>query len=126
MKSNQYTLLFDPECSLCARFKVSLEHLDTRKQISFRSIFEENLSVEFPFLQEESFQKDVHLIRSDGEVFVGGEVIAELLKTFPLVSKFAWLIDSESSKKALGFFYKSLSRMRGSLVDCPKCQKNKL
>ncbi len=123
MSSSSYTLLFDPECSLCARFKVSLERLDKENQITYLSIYDENLLQRFPFLAGRDFHAEVHLVNREGDVFVGGEVITELLKTFPLVQKFSWLLDSESSKKAMSIFYKSLNSFRRSRLDCPKCQK---
>ncbi|MDP7319292.1 MAG: DCC1-like thiol-disulfide oxidoreductase family protein [Bacteriovoracaceae bacterium] len=105
-------LLYDSECSLCTRFKKALEHLDSESLIEYKSIYDQEVYLNYPQLNTEECQQEVHMIIEDGKVIRGGDVIEYLVKIFPGVSKFSWLIESESGKKAINVFYKKLNDMR--------------
>jgi predicted DCC family thiol-disulfide oxidoreductase YuxK len=106
------TLLYDSECTLCVRFKKALEYLDNDSQLNFKSIYDPSVYVSYPDLDEERCKEIIHLIDHEGRVFRGADVITFLLKIFPGVSKFSWLLDSESGKKASNAFYKKINDIR--------------
>ncbi|MAZ47827.1 MAG: hypothetical protein CME65_04650 [Halobacteriovoraceae bacterium] len=105
-------IFYDEDCILCKRFKQALQLIDSKKQINFRSIYDENVYLEYPQLTFEQCEQEIHML-SEGKVFKGGEVIQELLKVIPGVKKFAWLIEKDSSKSALDAFYGQINDMRG-------------
>lgn len=112
MMNKKIVLLYDSECSLCVRFKKALEFLDTKNRISYRSIHENSVYLDYPELNSEECEEMIHLIDSDGKVHRGGEVLEFLIKMYPGVEKFSWLLDSESGKKAMSAFYDRLNDMR--------------
>lgn len=105
-------LIFDSECSLCSRFQKALEMIDKDEHLEYRSIQDEKIYEEFPILNKDACAKEVHLIDIDGHLYVGSEVIEFLVKLIPGVSKFSWLLESESSKKAMDLFYGKLNDIR--------------
>jgi predicted DCC family thiol-disulfide oxidoreductase YuxK len=119
-------LLYDSECQLCNRFKKTLDILDTKKTIKFISIYEQNIYIDYPELSKEECESVIHLIDDDKKIYRGSEVIEQLLLSFPQVKKFAWLIESESSKKAMNIFYKKLNQMREmKKASCYTCGSKK-
>ena len=119
-------LLFDPDCPMCLRFKQAIERIPFDEEISFRSIYDENLLEDFPFLEKSDFHKEVHLVvdQDPPQVLVGAEVIEYLAMHNPQVKKLAWLLDTKVGEKASQVFYQSLNKIRQSLQNhCPKCKK---
>ena len=103
MKYQLPLILFDPECSLCTRFKQGLEYLD--KSLHFESARNDEVYAQFPELSRQNCLDKVHMITTDMKILSGQEVVDELLKTLPGVSKFAWLLDNDQGKKVKDFFY---------------------
>lgn len=127
MNESQSTIIFDSECPLCLRFKQGLEFMDSSKKLRFLSLQDSNVFDEFPDLNPESCQSQVHLITSDRKILKGPEVVEYLIKTLPAVSKLSWLLDSESGKKATQFFYQKVEELREILKekeDCNECPHN--
>lgn len=126
--STKYTVIYDAECPLCKRFTQALGIMDSKNRISFKELLDQSVYLKYPQLSQSECAEIVHMIDHKGNIYKGGEVISELAKTIPGVSKISWLIDSESSQKASDFFYNSLNKIRkfqSTMADCPKCQKNK-
>jgi predicted DCC family thiol-disulfide oxidoreductase YuxK len=110
MKYQLPLILFDPECPLCTRFKQGLEHLD--KGLHFESARNDEVYAEFPELSRQACLEKVHMITKEMKVISGQEVVDELLKTLPGVSKLAWLLDNEQGKKVKEFFYQKVEELR--------------
>lgn len=119
-------ILFDPECPLCTRFKQGLEYLD--KSLNFQSAREDEIYAAFPELSRQKCLEQVHMITSDRRVLAGPEVVDELLKTLPGVSKFAWLLDNDQGKKVKDFFYEKVEELREisrkKAEDCDQCPRS--
>ncbi len=127
MKYQLPLILFDPECPLCLRFKQGLEYLD--KNLTFESARNDEVYAEFPELTRQACLEKVHMITHDRRVLSGQEVVDELLKTLPGVSKFAWLLDNEQGKKVKEFFYQKVEELREITKkkeegDCNQCPRN--
>jgi predicted DCC family thiol-disulfide oxidoreductase YuxK len=121
-ETDEIYLLFDSECTMCSRFKQGLELIDRSKKITFYSIHEDSTYKKFPNIKKEDAKDIVHLIKN-GKIFIGGEVITELVKLYPTVSKLSWLLDSEAGKKAMDLFYNKVNELRKSKLNpCPKCK----
>ena len=122
-------LFYDSECGLCSRFQKALELLDQSKKVDYRSIHEVSVYLDFPELDPELCLEEIHLIDVEGRIHRGGEVIEFLITIYPGVQKFAWLLDSESGKKAVNVFYKQINRMREmkkrNCFTCGKGRKDK-
>ena len=52
------------------------------------------------------------MITREMKILSGQEVVDELLKTLPGVSKLAWLLDNEQGKKVKEFFYNKVEELR--------------
>lgn len=116
-------LLFDSECPLCLRFKQSLERVIDSEMLNYASIHDEAVYKVYPFLTKTACNEDVHLILSPDKVLVGADVIEYLIKDFPVVKKFTWLLDGEMGKKAVDLFHNSVKTYRKSLLKwCSKCR----
>jgi predicted DCC family thiol-disulfide oxidoreductase YuxK len=110
--SKSATIIYDSECSLCVRFKKALQFLDVDKHITFKSLHDNGTYIDYPELVKEECEELIHLIDETGKIYRGGDVIEYLVKLFPGVKKFAWLLDSESAKNAMDAFYGRLNDMR--------------
>lgn len=108
-------LLFDPECPLCLRFSQALRLVDPSQTIMFQSIYEEEIYVNYPELNKEECEAIIHLIDAEGNIIRGSQVVEFLVETLPAVKKFAWLIDNESSKKAIDAFYNKVNDIRKNI-----------
>ena len=124
MKYHLPIILYDPECPLCLRFKHGLSYLD--KNLTFVSAREEEVYLEFPELSRQACLEKVHMITIEKVILSGPEVVDQLVKTLPGVSKFAWLLDNEQGKKVKDFFYqkveelRELSTKKDSCGQCPR------
>ena len=124
MKYHLPIILYDPECPLCLRFKQGLSYLD--KNLTFVSAREEEVYLQFPELSRQSCLEKVHMITLERVILSGPEVVDQLVKTLPGVSKFAWLLDNEQGKKVKDFFYqkveelRELSTKKDSCGQCPR------
>ena len=110
MKYQLPLILFDPECPLCTRFKQGLEYLD--KSLHFESARSDEVFLQFPELIRQNCLEKVHMITVDKRILSGQEVVDELLKTLPGVSKLAWLLENEQGKKVKDFFYQKVEELR--------------
>ena len=100
--------------------------MDIKDQILFKELGDTSIYLDHPELSFEACSEEIHMIGIDKRVYRGGEVVSELIKEIPGVSKLSWLLDSESSKKTMDLFYQSLNRIRtATRHDCPKCNKSK-
>ena len=118
-------LIFDSECSLCQRFTDSLKRMEHTSHISFNSLNDIEVFEQFPILDKEECEKEVHLLVGSNEVLKGPKAVEYLITLNPTVKKISWLIQSNAGQKAIDIFYKSSNLYRQSLLNrCPKC-KNK-
>lgn len=127
MKYQLPLILFDPECPLCTRFKQGLEYLD--KTLHFESARNDEVYVQFPELSRQNCLEKVHMITKEMKILSGQEVVDELLKTLPGVSKFAWLLENEQGKKVKDFFYQKVEELREIAKkkdegDCNQCPRS--
>ncbi len=117
-------LLYDNECQLCNRFKKALEVLDVKNQIKFVSVYDQAIYLQNPELKQEECEEVIHLI-IDEKIYKGSEVITELVKLFPGVKKFSWLLDNNAAQTALDSFYNRINDMRGMQKrNCYTCGSN--
>lgn len=122
---SKVTILFDSDCTMCTRFKQGLEMIDRDKHIEFISARDDSTYERFKFINKEDALDKVHLIKGE-KVFKGGDIVAELVKLYPSVSKLAWLLETEAGKKAMDLFYNKVDELRKSRLNpCPKCNKTK-
>lgn len=123
-------ILFDNKCTLCNRFKTSLERITSPKEVEFLSIHNEETFKRFPKITFENASKEVHLVKiidnekeSSESIFKGKEAITEIVKSFPFASKFSWLIESNKGQEAINYFHKKTERYRKILLErCQNCK----
>ena len=126
MKYHLPLILFDPECPLCTLFKQGLEYLD--KSLHFESARNDEVYAQFPELSRQKCLEKVHMITKEMKILSGQEVVDELLKTLPGVSKLSWLLESDQGQKVKDFFYQKVEELRelskkkedGDCNQCPR------
>lgn len=109
---------------MCTRFKQALEKLDIHKKIEYVSLHEDALYETFSTLSKEECNETIHLITEQDEILIGARAIEHLATLFPGVNKLSWLLEKESSKKAMDFFYSKLQELRKNSKNCKSCQKD--
>lgn len=123
MSSKRPVLIYDQECSLCERFKKALDFLDKEERIEKVALQEDWIYENYPKLKREECEEVIHLIDANGNILKGPEVVEFLVSFYPGVKRFSWLIESESGKKAVDFFYDKVNQIRKNLKDdCPDCR----
>jgi predicted DCC family thiol-disulfide oxidoreductase YuxK len=129
INTQKTVLLYDKQCSLCQRFKSSLEKIDTQNKIELIDLHNPKVYQVFPFLKLEDCLEEIHLVLPTGEVLKGSNSVKHLIGLFPSVSKFSWLIESEVGEKSVDFFYQMTNKLRDKLrnrcSDCKTKRKNK-
>jgi predicted DCC family thiol-disulfide oxidoreductase YuxK len=106
------TVIFDNECSLCRQFTDLLKKWDTPGRFAFRPLQDHHVYADFPQLQPENCERAIHFIDESGHIFVGADVIAPLLKSFPRAKKIVWMLGFEPVKTASGKAYGLIARYR--------------
>lgn len=125
MKQNNFKLpilLYDDQCPLCKRFSDSLTRIETIP-INKISIHNHKIYEHFPDLSKEKCNQDVHYITEDKKILIGSVVIDHLIRQYPVVKKFSWLMDSKMGQKSIDLFYSASSRLRKNLLTCKRCLK---
>lgn len=116
-------LLFDSECAMCTRFKMALERLPGSDQINMVSIHEKEIYEKFTFLDPKDCHDTVHLIDESEKLHKGPEVVEYLVTIIPGIKKISWLVQTDTGKKALEFFYDTVNKYRKSKLNrCPSCK----
>ena len=104
------------------RFKQSFERLQTKTSLHFIPLTDESIYQDYSFLNQEETQKTLHLVDENLNLLRGAEAIEYLLKNHPHSGPFLWLIESESGKKAVDYFYKKANSLREAIkAHCPGC-----
>lgn len=112
MKTRLPVLLFDEECSLCVRFTQALKLVDNEKLINFLPIQNDDIYDEFQELNFEDCSETIHLIDEGKSILKGHEAIQFMIDRVPSVSKFSWLLKSDSAQKAMSYFYEKVNEIR--------------
>ncbi len=117
-------LIYDEECNMCRRIKEAIAHFDIDNVFHFRSLQDKELYKIFPQITPEDCQEEVHFIDEHGVVYKGSDVLPELMKRLPIISKIAWMFDNNAGKKALSLFYQEVQKRRFKKENgCKKCPK---
>jgi hypothetical protein len=77
-------------------------------------ITENKIYEQYTELTFEDCSETIHLIDEQGHFHKGPEVVEFLINKIPTVSKLSWLLDKDSSKKAMGSFYDKVNEIRKS------------
>ncbi|MCO4753405.1 MAG: DUF393 domain-containing protein, partial [Bacteriovoracaceae bacterium] len=116
----------DEQCPLCVRFKQALQFIDKEEKIQMTPLQESWIYESFPQLEKSECEQTIHLLDESGRVLKGGQVVEYLIANYPGVKKFAWLVESESGKKAVNFFYDKVNELRDKVKkDCHGCGKKR-
>ena len=119
-KKQQYTIIFDPKCTLCLNVKKTLKHIDRGGKLNFVSLYDPHLFEHFPFLSFDQCFGKIHFVENENQVWVGGEAvekIIELLAPHPLVKK---IIQLPATKNLISLSYNLANAYR--LKNAPACE----
>ncbi|TDJ04936.1 MAG: DUF393 domain-containing protein [Deltaproteobacteria bacterium] len=116
-------LLYDEKCPLCLRFKQAFERVPGASKVNIISIYNEEVFKNFPQINPEAAFQELHYLDGEGKVYGGKDALTQLMVEFPLVKKFAWLIESNMGQKALTYFNQVAKNYRERLIkDCINCK----
>ena len=118
-------ILYDNECLLCCRFKDALKRIPGCEQFQFVPIQNEEVFKQYPQLNPQSCQQELHLLDKELNIYAGGDAIRFLIRQFPVVSRLAWLVENQMGRKVSDFFYDIANKYHARLKNrCPTCKKN--
>jgi hypothetical protein len=101
---------------------MSLEKLSTFRDLTMISIHDEEIYKHFSILNKDDCLEEVHLLLDENNVLKGSDALEHLLKQNKLVSKFAWLIESDKGQKTIDYFYSMANKYRETIAKkCPSC-----
>jgi predicted DCC family thiol-disulfide oxidoreductase YuxK len=120
-------LLFDAECTFCVRFTQGLKLVDKERRINYLPIQDESIYEQFETLTFEDCSETIHLVDEGRKILKGSEAIKFLVQEIPSVSKFSWLIESNSAQKAMDVFYGKVNEIRKvkNSKGCTNCGKRR-
>jgi predicted DCC family thiol-disulfide oxidoreductase YuxK len=106
-------LLYDGHCNFCIQVTRFLERINKKKirLIPFQSASE--IISEYNF-GEMDLRSKIHLISSNGQIYKGGEAIAEMSKFFPLIRLFLSFFKTNLGRQ----LYYLISRNRYKIFGC--------
>ena len=118
-------ILFDSKCPMCVRFSHAIKKLDPNSEkVHVTDLHQEWIYKTYPQLSYEKTVQEIHFLKSEDEIFYGSQAISEVLNLIPQAKKFSWLIESNSGKKAIEFFYSTTNKLKHSLhKSCSECTK---
>ncbi len=119
-KKQQYTIIFDPKCTLCLSVKKTLKQIDRGQKLNFISLYDPKLFESYPFLSFDQCFGKIHFVESEDQVWVGGEAvekIIELLAPHPVVKK---IIQLPVTKNFISLSYNLVNAYR--LKNAPSCE----
>lgn len=116
-------VFFDSECVLCRRYQQAIKLIADDK-IEWVDIHRHE-SV-FPVgLSKQQLLSDIHIQKDDGELLKGADALGHIITLLPGAARFSWLMEKDSSKKAIDLFHSTSEKLRRRLLkSCPSC-KNK-
>ncbi len=77
------TLIFDGECPFCRKWVRRLQGILHDERVTFRSLTEESVRVDFPGISKESLMQAIHFVTEDGTVQAGVDAIVAALSLRP-------------------------------------------
>lgn len=122
MEKKLPALLFDGNCTLCVRFKGSLEKTSEFFDLNFYDINDPKTFELFDNISAADATATLHLVDQDQQIHVAEKAVEWLLKKNEKVKDWLWLIDSKMGQKALEFFYNQTNKLRKQLKNnCLGC-----
>lgn len=117
------TIFYDPQCVLCRRYKQALDLID---HTAFNWLdANDDEAIKVIDRSKEQLLSEIHILLEDSSILSGSEAMSFILTHMPGASRFAWLMEKDSTKKAIDTFHATSEKLRRRLIkSCPSC-KNK-
>ena len=117
--AERLTMLFDPDCPLCVRFKSWVARWDEEGAIRFLALDDPTLMQQFPKLDLARARDELTVLNRLGQRFEGIEALRQLTAALPGISALKWVYQLPGVTPALGRVYRVVNRHRDRL--CLKC-----
>lgn len=106
-------LLYDGHCNFCIQITKFLEIINKNKikLIAFQSA--SSIKIKYN-LSEANLKRKIHLISSSGQIYQGGEAVAELAQYFPGFKLFFTFFSTSIGKR----LYSLVSKNRYKIFGC--------
>ncbi|MFB5663827.1 thiol-disulfide oxidoreductase DCC family protein [Alteribacillus sp. HJP-4] len=82
-KNHSYFVFYDGNCALCQKTKHQIEKLDKNYELEWHSIQNPSILEEFPFLEQDRIQKEMHLLVDETYLYTGFASIKRMMQVFP-------------------------------------------
>jgi len=106
-----YVLVYDADCSMCTRFRNTVEFLDNHRNLSFASIDNAEQAGLLDSLPDVLRHSSFHLVLPSNEVESGAKALPTLIRLLPAGRHVLRLIVSfPKGRELLGFLYSILAR----------------
>ena len=79
----QPTIIYDAECRLCVATQNQIARWDRERRLDFLSYQDPEMRRRFPEISMEACAVSIHLVDSDGKVWLGAEAFREILRYLP-------------------------------------------
>ncbi len=114
-------VFYDGKCILCRRYKQALELLD-KGNIEWYDANQEDSS-KIINIPTNELLADLHVQLPDMTVHTGSEAMSYIIKEIPAAARFSWLMEKDSTKKAIETFHTTSEKLRRRLIkSCPSCK----
>lgn len=114
-------IFYDDQCLLCRRYKQALELIDSKTFTWIDANSEEATKVSG--LSRDQLLSDIHVQLENSTFLRGSEAISYILTKIPGASRFSWLMEKDSTKKAIETFHSTSEKLRRRLINsCPSCK----
>ena len=115
------TIFYDQQCILCRRYKQALDFID---HTAFNWLdANDDESIKIIDRTKDELLSEIHILLEDSTVLSGSEAMSYILAKMPGASRFAWLMEKDSTKKAIETFHSTSEKLRRRLIkSCPSCK----
>lgn len=112
----RYTVLYDADCPICLKSVERLRRWDRQKSLRFLPARDPVVPERFPTLSREALEASIHLVGSDGGVWVGADAVERLFAILPGFSGFRWIFRIPFVRPLARWVYRWVARNRYHLT----------
>ena len=106
------TVLYDGQCRFCQARVENLRWLDCGRRLTFLSLHDDRVALEFPELPRDRLMEEMFVIDTAGKAHSGATAVRYLSRRLPLLWPLAPLLHLPGSLPAWNWLYRLVARNR--------------
>ncbi|MGH7504691.1 MAG: thiol-disulfide oxidoreductase DCC family protein [Longimicrobiales bacterium] len=114
-RRDRYTVVYDGDCSVCARVVDRLKKMDVRGALAFEQYQTPGVRARFPWIPSTAFEEAMQFIAPDGTTWQGARAVEDILRILPRGRPFALLFRIPFARAIAARVYHSFARNRHKL-----------